>query len=60
MNSEFKGAFICSIVVTLYAIFFHALNVIPNDWASFTIWLPIYLTPIWVIALGVFLYNRKK
>ena len=60
MKKIFKGALNSSLVVTVFGLMFHYQTANPHDWAAVAFWLPIYLLPIWVIALGSYLSERKK
>jgi len=60
MNRTLKGALICSLVVVAFGILFHYYNVTPNDWKAVTLWLPVYISPIWAIAGISMLSERKK
>ena len=55
----FKSAGVVSIIIGAYAIFFHAINVSPNNWNAMAIWLPIYISPIWGIA-GASWYSERR
>ena len=60
MEKVLRSALICSLVVGAYAIAFHGINVIPNNWGSVFMWLPIYVSPIWGIAGVSYLTERGK
>ena len=54
------GALICSLIVTIYGFLFHGYNVSPHDWAVVFMWMPVYISPIWVIAGFSWLSERGK
>ncbi len=55
-----RGAIISSLVVSCGALLFHALTVTPHDWGAVFMWLPVYVSPIWIIAGASSLSERRK
>ena len=60
MNNLLKGAVITSLVVIIYGLLFHGLNVTPNDWQLAVMWLSLYIAPIWGLAGMSWLSERSK
>jgi len=60
MNKKIVGPLICSFIVGGFAILFHLLNVTPNNWNAFFMWLPFYISPIWGVAGISWLSERRK
>jgi len=60
MNRSLKNTLIVCGVVTLFSSLFHLLRVIPNDWGSFLLWLPIlWIIPIFLGSLEYFTERKK-
>lgn len=58
MKSIYKGALITTLAVATYAYALHAGTVSPTNFLAVTKWLPLYISPIWIIAGGVEVSNK--
>lgn len=57
---QFWSATIVSIIVSIYAIMFHNYNYKVHNWTGVFLWLPVYLAPIWIIALLAYISDKRK
>lgn len=60
MEKITKQGILASIVITIYAFMFHAIQVTPHDYVAVVQWLPLYLAPIWVIVFWVIMSEKNK
>ena len=60
MNKNLIGPIIVSIIIAIYALIFHYLNVSPYDWSLTVIWTLIYVSPIWIIYFLVEIINKNN
>ena len=58
--NPFKGALICSLVVIAFGLLYHGIKVNPYNWVLVALWLPVYISPLWVGASVSYLSERRK
>lgn len=47
---QFAMASISAFIVFSFAFFFHYYLYNPHDWGAFAFWIPIYVSPFYVVA----------
>ena len=60
MRFKYKTPFFATIIIIGFGAYVHSLTYNPQDWNSFMMWVPLYISPVWGFAGYDYLQDRGR